>query len=309
MVSKEEEPDYLEPDYTEPAEADPGVFPLDEAPRAAVVPGDDSSIVDLPETYEPPRAKKWDDSIISEPAPELAWDKTGEAPAAAEPPSSPREAGPEVWEPVLIPPPGVAVTEEPRENLPPEARETPADSPAGLEPPGPSGAEEQRITLVPAEERPPESIPPVLPPEAEISPIPEASRDSQPGQERFVDPAYILNPVEPPAAALDPGAIIPPIPPAGELRDAGRQFSVPLVGSLEKGKYYLQLGAYNKVEAVESELSRIGQTYPLMVQAGGNQERPLYRILLGPVNLGESGALLQRFRGSGFKDAFIRNDG
>jgi hypothetical protein len=60
---------------------------------------------------------------------------------------------------------------------------------------------------------------------------------------------------------------------------------------------------------VESALTRIGNTYPLAVQAGGSPERPLYRILVGPVNLGESSALLQRFKGNGYRDAFIRQDG
>jgi cell division septation protein DedD len=89
----------------------------------------------------------------------------------------------------------------------------------------------------------------------------------------------------------------------------GPRFSVPLISELEKGKCYLQLGAFTRPESVESALSRIGQTYPLTVQAAGNPEQPLYRVLLGPVNLGESGALLQRFKGNGYQDAFIRQDG
>ncbi|MDR1374850.1 MAG: SPOR domain-containing protein, partial [Treponema sp.] len=60
---------------------------------------------------------------------------------------------------------------------------------------------------------------------------------------------------------------------------------------------------------VESELNKLGRTYPLAVQSGGSPKSPVYRILLGPVNLGESGALLRRFKGSGYQDAFIRQDG
>jgi cell division septation protein DedD len=76
---------------------------------------------------------------------------------------------------------------------------------------------------------------------------------------------------------------------------------------LEQGKYYLQLAAFSRAEAVEQELSKIDKSYPLAVQAGGSPERPLYRVLVGPVNLGESGALLLRFKGNGWGDAFIRN--
>jgi len=83
-------------------------------------------------------------------------------------------------------------------------------------------------------------------------------------------------------------------------------FSVPTVGELEPGKYYLQLGAYSRPAAVESEIGKIERTYPLAVQRTGAADKPVYRILVGPVNHGESGALLERFRKTGYKDAFIR---
>jgi hypothetical protein len=83
-------------------------------------------------------------------------------------------------------------------------------------------------------------------------------------------------------------------------------FSIPVIEELEKGKYYLQLGAYRKPDVLESSVSKLDRHYPLAVQAAGNPDNPIYRLLLGPVNLGESGALLQRFKGSGYSDAFVR---
>jgi hypothetical protein len=85
-----------------------------------------------------------------------------------------------------------------------------------------------------------------------------------------------------------------------------RDFSIPVIGELEKGKYYLQLGAYSKPDILESSVSKLDSRYPLSVQTAGSTDKPLYRLLLGPVNLGESGALLQRFKGSGYGDAFVR---
>jgi hypothetical protein len=70
--------------------------------------------------------------------------------------------------------------------------------------------------------------------------------------------------------------------------------------------YYLQLRAFSKTELVQAELTRLGDSYPLAVQAGGSPEKPLYRVLVGPVNLGESSALLRRFKGSGYGDAFVK---
>jgi hypothetical protein len=89
-------------------------------------------------------------------------------------------------------------------------------------------------------------------------------------------------------------------------RTTAAQFSAPVIGALEKGMYYLQLRAFSKTDLVQAELARLGDTYPLAVQAGGTQEKPFYRVLVGPVNLGESSALLRRFKGDGYGDAFVR---
>ncbi|MDR1787789.1 MAG: SPOR domain-containing protein [Treponema sp.] len=84
---------------------------------------------------------------------------------------------------------------------------------------------------------------------------------------------------------------------------------VPLVRELERGKYYLQLAAMSKMENVEAELARLGSTaLPVKVQNAGSEVQPVYRILIGPVNLGESGALLQQFKVSGYRDAFVRSN-
>lgn len=85
-------------------------------------------------------------------------------------------------------------------------------------------------------------------------------------------------------------------------------FSVPLIAELEKGKYYVQIGAYaNGKNPVEAELARVGPAYPRAVQNGGSEEKPLYRVLIGPVERTESGSLLQHFRESGWYDAFLRS--
>jgi hypothetical protein len=57
---------------------------------------------------------------------------------------------------------------------------------------------------------------------------------------------------------------------------------------------------------VESLISKVGNGYSLTVQNGGSEEKPLYRLLAGPVNLGESGTPLQRFKSIGYSDVFVR---
>lgn len=82
-------------------------------------------------------------------------------------------------------------------------------------------------------------------------------------------------------------------------------FSVPVIGSLEKGKYYIQVAALSKRESVENEINAIGRSVPIALQTTGSEDKPIYRILIGPVNLGESGALLQHYK-TIYKDAFVR---
>ncbi|MDR3171438.1 MAG: SPOR domain-containing protein [Treponema sp.] len=159
----------------------------------------------------------------------------------------------------------------------------------------PTGLDGFDLALIPAGEQPPEETAFVgLPPEAEIAPLPD-SRTVTGSEDSWIDPALIIAPIDETASLQ-----------SGPEPGTAQSFSVPMIMGLEKGRYYLQLGAYSKPESVERELSRIGRSYPLTIQKGGPLEKPFYRILLGPLNLGESGALLQRFKGSGWSDAFIR---
>ena len=133
-------------------------------------------------------------------------------------------------------------------------------------------------TFVPAEERPPES-------NNDwnwnfIDPIPE-STDTRP---HFTEPSNQL--------VTDP-----------EL------FSVPLLTELEMGKYYVQLASYGSRSVAESEITKIEKGYPLVIQQGKVSGKQVYRILVGPVNHWESGALLQRFKGRGYTGAFVWKGG
>jgi hypothetical protein len=144
---------------------------------------------------------------------------------------------------------------------------------------------EPEYTLVPADERPPEE-------------------DIEPEGSYFIDPvpAYGETKEDVPDPWADDGSSIEAPP----VYSTPSVFSVPTVGQLESGKYYLQIGAFSKAESVEREIARIERSYPLAVQYAGSTEKPLYRILVGPLNHGESGAMLQNFKTRGYKDAFIR---
>lgn len=180
--------------------------------------------------------------------------------------------------------------------------------PAG-EPVPPNGLGNVPLALIPAENRPPATPADyIIPPEAFIAPI-----------ERRSSAQVQLPPDPPPTAYLDESLFIDPIgkPPAqAQSGGAGgsafsvfpSHFSVPSISELEHGKYYLQLGTFSRSEAAEDALTKIDKSYPLAIQTGGSADKPTYRLLIGPVNLGESGALLQRFKRSGYGDAFVKSN-
>jgi hypothetical protein len=241
---------------------------------------EDLTIVDLPEPYVPPASPKPDEGITPETNPELVWIPSEET------------AGEELVEPKpedraevtdLIPADGEADglagtgdIIEPGEDL---AEDTPGPEETAEGFPG-----DYELTLEPAEERPPESPETIIPADQIFPPAAETGTALTP---------------PPPEGE-------PPSLPPGPVESAGAYgFPVPVITELEEGKYYLQLAASRNQDAVKTELAKIGEYWPLAVQVSERDSYP-YRILVGPVNQGESRALLQRFKGT-YQDAFVRH--
>ena len=105
------------------------------------------------------------------------------------------------------------------------------------------------------------------------------------------------------AIAPEAGAAYPPL-----SSSDFSPFPVPLISSLEPDKWYVQVGVYTHPDYVEDEINRIGMAYPLAIQNIGTDTSPMFRVLLGPLNQGESGAMLQRFKSIGYADAFVRHN-
>jgi len=93
----------------------------------------------------------------------------------------------------------------------------------------------------------------------------------------------------------------------GALHDFS-PFHVPLVSSLDANAWYVQLGAFRCHVGVEQKISSVeaAHPYPLLVQNIGTDSDPMFRVLLGPLNQGESAAVLRRVRSVGNTDAFVR---
>jgi hypothetical protein len=240
---------------------------------------EDTAVADLPELYVPPASPKPDEGITPETNPELVWvpqDEREDEELIEPKPEDRAEVtdiiAADTGEPEELAGTGEII--EPGEAL---AEDTPGPVQGAENFPG-----DYELTLAPSEDRPPESSDTVIP----------------------------ADQIFPPAAETETAMTPPPIeeeplPPPGPAEPAeGNSFPVPVITKLEEGKYYLQLAASRNQDAVKTELAKIGEYMPLAIQVNERDSYP-YRILVGPVNQGESRALLQKFKGT-YQDAFVR---
>ena len=76
--------------------------------------------------------------------------------------------------------------------------------------------------------------------------------------------------------------------------------------TLSEKAYYLQLGVFAEADSARRLSDDLSETYPITVFLSDAAGNPTYKVMVGPLNQDESGALLFAFRTRGFKDAFIR---
>ena len=145
--------------------------------------------------------------------------------------------------------------------------------------------------MLPAEPRPPEDL-------------------RVPNPDSFI-PSITIPPefYEPPVITFIPSipqSEFPPVfPPPASVGSTMPRFSAPMIQSFERGSYYVQIGAYRTVQTVESEILKVDKNLPVAVMRIESEDGPIYRVLIGPLNLGESGPVLQRYKAI-YKDALLR---
>jgi hypothetical protein len=142
-----------------------------------------------------------------------------------------------------------------------------------------------------------ESLPPAIRPEDERrAEVPEDAVVT-------LEPAEARPPEKPAASAEE----APPAEPAvAEEPEAEPAEELPLVRSLDRSRYYLQVGAYSTPASAREAVEQLRPQYPTEVLADGGDERTLYRVLVGPLNEDERGSVLYFVRAMGYRDAFIR---
>ncbi len=79
-----------------------------------------------------------------------------------------------------------------------------------------------------------------------------------------------------------------------------------LSATLPASTYFVQLGAYSTRNLAEKLALDLTERFSVTVLPATSAGRQFYKVLVGPLNVDESGTLLYKFRASGFKDAFIQ---
>jgi len=137
---------------------------------------------------------------------------------------------------------------------------------------------------------------------------PEDKYFREPDPDSFI--SSINKTTEPPVVIVIPAipAAAPerPSPPPVASGTTTPRFSAPLIQNLDRGSYYVQIGAYRTAQTVESEIHKvIDKKLPVAVMRIESEKGPIYRVLVGPLNLGESKTILQNYKAI-YKDAFLR---
>jgi hypothetical protein len=114
-------------------------------------------------------------------------------------------------------------------------------------------------------------------------------------------------PDRPPEVIMDLGPIVRDRY-TGDVADMNNA-SLLLIKTVSGGKYYLQIGLFDRREVLAQKLTDLNWAYPYALETAGTLQSPKYKLLVGPVNEGESNALLLRFKRYGYHDAFIRREG
>ena len=100
-------------------------------------------------------------------------------------------------------------------------------------------------------------------------------------------------------------AVVPALPRTPDDSDlAGADGALGLPPAVDGPVYLLQLGAFSSQSGAQNVAMRVPRSFAPAV-VGSEGERPIFKVMIGPLNRDESGTLLYRFRASGFPDAFL----
>ncbi len=145
------------------------------------------------------------------------------------------------------------------------------------------------IILVPAADNPPE---PALNPEVTTD-----GADSEASGDVAVTEESLEPDAEASASDGDSGGGIQDGPAYGK-------YLVPSLGELSRGSYYIQIAVLKDELNIMGIIEKYSGNYPMAVVPLSSGAA--LQVMVGPLSMDEYGAVLERFRSYGFKDAFLR---
>ncbi len=115
-----------------------------------------------------------------------------------------------------------------------------------------------------------------------------------------------------PTTPKPPAAPVAPATPVTPARPAAAPTVVPsgaliITTPLEKGRYYIQIGAYASEAAAHDAASVLAKRFAILVQKISEKGKDTWRVFVGPLSRDESGVALVKVRSMGFKDAFVKS--
>ncbi len=154
---------------------------------------------------------------------------------------------------------------------------------------------------------PDETVPETAP---EIAPAPFATSDnvsSAKNSSVTLEPAE-LNPPSVPETPPVTVAVIVSIPPVAPILSKVplSPVSLPFITSLVKGGFYIQIASYSSPLNAKSVVDSYGNKYPVAVEKSAGSKGEILKVYIGPMQKDEYGAVLERFKTLGFKDAFVK---
>ena len=157
--------------------------------------------------------------------------------------------------------------------------------------------EVSEVTLVPADSKPPvrqeNEAPADIPVVGSIPSLEETAKKS-------------IAATEPIPEVAVPSAPQQKIPPDAGAYLSANAVDLPYITEFTKGSYYIQIATYADISNVRKLVDAYGAKYPLGVLRTSTTRGEVLKVYIGPVTKDEYGAVLERFRQLGFKDAFVK---
>lgn len=163
-----------------------------------------------------------------------------------------------------------------------------------------------RIGLAEAAEQKPATAPQLNGPAGESAPV--IALDSPKEYIIAMEPTGPKPPVVPTTPVAPVIKIIPPAVTVTPPVTVAPAASIATVSeALEKGRFYIQVGAYGSEALAKDSAGKIKTGYAILIQKTSAKSKDTWRVFVGPLSRDESGVALVRVRAMGYKDAFVKS--